>query len=126
MLDTSELTRWNTHHELSVFAGGGWALGTDLPLNRGGMGKCVCTGGACYVFGGEVNGAIAPSLANRVNTARTVFRTDIYDVASNSWSLGTVRPPPHSCAPATCPISARVTLSCYSGLCDSRNMTVEG
>ena len=111
---------WNTRHEVGVFAGGGWALGTDLPLNRGGMGKCVCTGGACFVFGGEVNGAIAPSLANRVNTARTVYRTDIYDVASNSWSLGTVCTPPHSCAPAMCPIPAHTTTTCCRGFRDSR------
>lgn len=55
------------------------------------MGRCICTGGKCYVFGGEVPGSTAPSITDKINTKRTVFSTDIYDIASDSWSFGPVR-----------------------------------
>lgn len=45
------------------------------------------------MFGGEVNGSVAPSPTNGVNSMRTVYRTDVYDVASDSWNAGTVRQP---------------------------------
>ena len=57
------------------------------------MGSCACTGGKCYVFGGEVPRTDPPSLALKIDEQHTVYRVDIYDIASNSWSLGTVRSP---------------------------------
>jgi hypothetical protein len=55
------------------------------------MGKCVCHVGKCYVFGGEVNPTTtAPSTSNRVTMSRTVYRVDVYDIKSGSWSLDTV------------------------------------
>lgn len=55
------------------------------------MGACVCTGGKCYVIGGEVQPSEPMSVALKINSKKTTFRTDIYDIASDSWSLGAVR-----------------------------------
>jgi N-acetylneuraminic acid mutarotase len=70
-----------------------WVSSTDpgstlapLPQARGGMGKAVYYNGDFYVMGGETSngsGATANKVYNRV---------DIYNVASNSWRLGTPMP----------------------------------
>jgi N-acetylneuraminic acid mutarotase len=60
---------------------------TPLPQARGGMGKAVYYNGDFYVMGGETvsggTGATAGDVYNRV---------DIYNVASNTWRLGTPMP----------------------------------
>eukprot|EP00892_Ulva_mutabilis_P001696 jgi/Ulvmu1/11527/UM078_0016.1 len=67
--------------------GQGWTMGTPLPLARGGMGKAVYHEGRCFVFGGEVSTDVAVSEADKIEPTRTVFRVDIYDISSDSWSL---------------------------------------
>jgi N-acetylneuraminic acid mutarotase len=70
-----------------------WVSSTDpgstlapLPQARGGMGRAIYYNGEFYVMGGEtVSGAGA--------TADHVYnRVDIYNVASNTWRLGTPMP----------------------------------
>lgn len=70
--------------------GKGWTTGKSLPLARGGMGKAVHHNGKCYVFGGEVAPEVKVSTANKIETTRTVYRVDVYDISSNSWSLAKV------------------------------------
>lgn len=72
--------------------GVGWSFGEPMPLGRGGTGKGVYHDGKCYVFGGEVWDELAPSPAIKVNAEHTVYSVDIYDIATDSWSQGTVRP----------------------------------
>jgi hypothetical protein len=74
-----------------VDAGEGWTSGASMPLGRGGMGKCVCVNGLCYVFGGEVAKSVRPSPAKKISSTRTIFSLDIYNIQSNSWSQGPVR-----------------------------------
>jgi hypothetical protein len=69
----------------------GWKAGAPLPLYRSGMGQCIFHAGKIYVFGGEVEADTpAPSTTNKITASRTVYRVDVYDIASNSWSLATV------------------------------------
>ena len=58
-----------------------------LPQARGGMGKAVYYNGDFYVMGGEtVNGGTGATSGNTYN------RVDIYNLASNTWRLGTPMP----------------------------------
>jgi N-acetylneuraminic acid mutarotase len=58
-----------------------------LPQARGGVGKAVYYNGDFYVMGGEtINGGTGATANNVYN------RVDIYNVASNSWRLGTPMP----------------------------------
>jgi N-acetylneuraminic acid mutarotase len=58
-----------------------------LPQARGGMGKAVYYNGDFYVMGGEtVNGGTGATSGYVYN------RVDIYNVASNTWRLGTPMP----------------------------------
>jgi N-acetylneuraminic acid mutarotase len=71
-----------------------WATSVDsgstlapLPQERGGMGKAVYYNGDFYVMGGEtVDGGTGATPNNVYN------RVDIYNVASNTWRLGTPMP----------------------------------
>jgi N-acetylneuraminic acid mutarotase len=74
-------------------AGNTWVSTTDpgstlapLPQMRGGMGKAVFYNGDFFVIGGETSSG-AGATANRVYN-----RVDIYNVASNTWRLGTPMP----------------------------------
>jgi N-acetylneuraminic acid mutarotase len=58
-----------------------------LPQARGGMGKAVYYNGDFYVMGGEtVNGGTGATANNVYN------RVDIYNLAANTWRLGTPMP----------------------------------
>jgi hypothetical protein len=70
--------------------GKGWTYGAPLPFGRGGMGKCVCYYGKCYVFGGEVDTNTAPSTSKKVSSSRTVYSVDVYDIETNSWGQAKV------------------------------------
>jgi hypothetical protein len=70
--------------------GKGWTYGAPLPFGRGGMGKCVCYYGKCYVFGGEVDTKTAPSTSKKVSSSRTVYSVDVYDIETNSWGQAQV------------------------------------
>ena len=60
-----------------------------LPTPRGGGGNAVYHRGKCYVFGGESIGEnIDPSA--KMNKAGIYWRVDIYDMQSNTWSVGKV------------------------------------
>lgn len=72
--------------------GVGWSTGTPMPFGRGGTGKAVYHDGKCYVFGGEVWEFISPSTELKVNSLRTVYSVDVYDIATDSWSQAKVRP----------------------------------
>jgi len=58
-----------------------------LPQARGGMGKAVYYNGDFYVMGGETVSGGTGATANNVYN-----RVDIYNVASNTWRLGTPMP----------------------------------
>eukprot|EP00892_Ulva_mutabilis_P001700 jgi/Ulvmu1/11530/UM078_0019.1 len=66
--------------------GKGWTSGKALPLARGGMGKAVYHNGKCYVFGGEVSTDVMVSESAKIESTRTVYRVDVYDISKNSWS----------------------------------------
>lgn len=73
--------------ETQIFQPGqGWSRGTPLPLARGGMGKAVFHEGRCFVFGGEVSTDVAVSASDKIEATRTVYRVDVYDIATDSWS----------------------------------------
>jgi hypothetical protein len=73
--------------DTQIFTPGvGWKVGTPLTVARGGMGKCVCKDGYCYVFGGEVWPVDIPSPARKINSMRASYAVDVYHIASNSWS----------------------------------------
>lgn len=85
--------------------GKGWKSGKDLPLARGGTGKAVFHKGKCYVFGGEVSTDVKPSTSRKIETTRTVYRVDVYDIANDSWSQAKVRrtsQPEHASLSRTC------------------------
>lgn len=70
-----------------------WVSSTDpgstlapLPQARGGMGKAVYYNGNFYVMGGETASGAGATVNHVYN------RVDIYNVASNTWSLGTPMP----------------------------------
>lgn len=85
----------NGYNTVQIYypAGNTWVSSTDpgstlapLPQARGGMGKAVYYNGNFFVIGGETAsgaGATANDVYNRV---------DIYNVASNTWWLGTPMP----------------------------------
>lgn len=70
--------------------GKGWTTGKALPLARGGMGKAVFHNGKCYVFGGEVSEDVKVSSSDKIDVTRTVYRVDVYNIATNSWSSAKV------------------------------------
>ena len=79
---------------MQIFTPGeGWSEGAPLPLARGGTGKAVYYNGECYVFGGEVEVAVAPSPITKVSASRTVYRVDVYNPVTDSWREDTVRCP---------------------------------
>ncbi|MDD5140808.1 MAG: kelch repeat-containing protein [Verrucomicrobiales bacterium] len=85
----------NGYNTVQIYdpAGNTWASSSDpgsalspLPQARGGMGKAVYYNGEFYIMGGETvngSGATPDHVYNRV---------DIYNVASNTWRLGTPMP----------------------------------
>lgn len=80
------------YSETQIFTPGqGWKYGTPLPVARGGMGKCVCQAGFCYVFGGEVWTQDSVSTAKKISSTRTVYSTDVYEIATDSWTQDVVR-----------------------------------
>lgn len=60
---------------------------SPLPQARGGMGKAVYYNGDFYVMGGETVSGGTGATANNVYN-----RVDIYNLASNTWRLGTPMP----------------------------------
>jgi hypothetical protein len=71
--------------------GKGWKYGTSIPVARGGMGKCVCHKGFCYVFGGEVWSEEAASPSKKISSTHTVYSTDVYEIDTDKWTLDVVR-----------------------------------
>ena len=60
-----------------------------LPVARGGGGNAVYNRGKCYLFGGESIGEkINPAV--KMNEYGIYWRVDIYDMKSNTWSVGKV------------------------------------
>lgn len=79
------------YSDTQIFTPGqGWKYGTDMPVARGGMGKCVCQAGYCYVFGGEVWTRDAVSTSKKISSSRTVYSTDVYNIATDSWAQDVV------------------------------------
>eukprot|EP00892_Ulva_mutabilis_P008543 jgi/Ulvmu1/6060/UM027_0038.1 len=75
--------------ETQIYTPGvGWGMGEPMPLGRGGTGKAVFHDGKCYVFGGEVWEELGPSTTMKINSMRTVYSVDIYDIATDSWGQG--------------------------------------
>lgn len=61
-----------------------WKLLAPLPVPKGGAGQCVVNGGQIYVIGGESNDHDLPG----VSDSGTYKYVDIYDMKTDSWSVG--------------------------------------